>query len=199
MQCLDSLVESSNFSDATLGDGSRNAMTQLLGILHARVEDSRPTVRRAAMKLIQTVIHRNPVGDELDLYSAQARLDAAGLQLQAAEEAASKAVVALEVLMQSDAGDIPRQQLHNGMNDVPCRAVIFLLSKPTLLPCSGCAVMSDVDARIQGFLMPWIVPFKGEKTFLHWLTLVRLAMELIYKKRCSMHSETRMRKNSRRI
>lgn len=121
MQCLDNLVEHCNFSDATLGKVSRDAMIQLLGILHQRIVDSKPTVRRAAMKLTQTVIHRNPVGVELNLSSAQVRLKDACHQLKLAEEEAEKAVVASEVLMQYDVGEMPRAQLHVGMNGVPCQ------------------------------------------------------------------------------
>lgn len=108
LQCLDMLVEHSKYSGATLGENSSRAMERLAGLLHSRIQDVRPTVRRAAMKLTQTFIVRNPIGGDLDLHTAQEAEKEASRQLKHMQKEAE----GRQMLASVGTADGRRSQLH---------------------------------------------------------------------------------------
>lgn len=65
------LVENQKLSDDNLGNSFGDAILEVAKVALDRITDSKPTVRKAAMKLMQTLLARNQIGDDLDLYSVQ--------------------------------------------------------------------------------------------------------------------------------
>lgn len=103
MQCLSRLVENNIFSEAILGDFLEQAVESLLKLLCSKryVWESKPTVRKAAMKLAQAFMFRCPAGDNLDLQRAKYNKEKAEKVLEevtAAKEARD--------LLQSTMGDV---------------------------------------------------------------------------------------------
>eukprot|EP00892_Ulva_mutabilis_P005346 jgi/Ulvmu1/3183/UM015_0224.1 len=107
IKCLDMLVEHQKVSADTLGERFDQCFADVAEVAIERIEDCKPTVRKAAMKLMQALLARNHVGGNLDLAPFQDRKEQADNALKQLQlrNAAADAMYAVSDGCQVDTND----------------------------------------------------------------------------------------------